>query len=378
MAIRLGTTVKVTDWTPPDAPNTELSLDGAQSLLKHCVCGTAEERLLIVTEKDGAGYYDNQAAKLTADTARSMGMFVYETQAPLSIDCEKEMSLFLTTLRGFDHIIFFARVGDQLRFSINEDLPPATMCYALGAESLNSAFGTACHSGLIEVRDAINATFASAKHIQVSCPKGTNYSGFIEPQEQALPDVKVKRFPMLIPKPVPANDFEGTIALSRFLMGTGSRHYDPYYLPLDNDVLVEVKNNRIVNFNGDHKTVAKVKKHYKHVANLFNIDPWYVHSWHAGMHPACTFNTDAYSDILRWAGSAFGNPRILHFHTCGQFAPGEISWNIIDPTITLDGVKVWEDGLLHPERLQQGKAILQKHPKLHKLYSEPQRNIGIQ
>jgi hypothetical protein len=27
---------------------------------------------------------------------------------------------------------------------------------------------------------------------------------------------------------------------------------------------------------------------------------------------------------------AFANPRYLHFHTCGNYAPGEIAWSLFD------------------------------------------------
>ena len=52
----------------------------------------------------------------------------------------------------------------------------------------------------------------------------------------------------------------------------------------------------------------------------------------------------------RWAQTVFANPRVLHFHTCGTGPPGEICWMVIDPTVTIDGVALWENGRLHPDR----------------------------
>ena len=348
----------------------------AISLLQDCVGAATGDRLLIVVEPTGTGYYDEEAPKVIAAAARAMKMKVYETQAPAGISTPGDMAPFLDTLHGFDHIIFFARVGDQIRFSISDTLPPATMVYTLGRDTLESSFGTACHTGLCEIRDTIDAAFNEATEVRVTCPRGTDYRGLVQHTSQAV-EVGVKRFPTLVPRPVPAAGFEGRIMLSRFLVGTGSRFYEPYYLALDSDVAAIVKDNRVIRLEGENREVRKVEKHYQHVSDLFGIDPWYVHSWHAGIHPACEFNHDAASDILRWAGSAFGSPRILHFHTCGDYAPGEISWNIADPTIHLDGNAIWENGYLYPDRLPGGDSLIQRHPRLAALYQSPHRNIGL-
>lgn len=350
---------------------------GALTLLRDCVGGRAGERLLIVSEPKGSDFYDDEAPALTAEAANALGMTVYETKASSFIESAEDTRHLIKTLGGFDHVVFFSRVGDQIRFSPGDNFPPATMCYTLNRDSMNSAFGTACYSGLCEVKKTIDDAFLNAGRIRVTCSHGTDYSGTPSWGESQPTEVSLKRFPMLIPQPVPAAGFSGRIALSRFLIGTGSRFYEPYYLPLPADVLAYVENNRITHFDGDTKDVKRVEDHYHMVSNKFSIDPWFVHSWHAGMHPGCEFHHNAQSDILRWSGSAFGNPRILHFHTCGEYAPGEISWNVVDPTITIDDVPVWEYGTLHPERLSNIATVLDKHPNLAALYAKPHRDIGL-
>lgn len=354
----------------------EISI-GALTLLRDCVGGKAGQRLLIVSESKGSDFYDEDAPAITAEAARTLGMTVYETQANTFADDTEGTELLLQTLKGFDHVVFFSRVGDQIRFAHDHQIPPATMCYTLNRNALNSAFGTACYTGLCEVKKVIDDAFLTARHIHVSCANGTDYSGCPNWENQQPVEVSLKRFPMLIPQPVPASGFSGRIALSRFLIGTGSRFYEPYYLPLPTTVFACVDNNEITHFDGHIADVKRVEDHYRMVADQFSIKPWFVHSWHAGMHPGCDFPGHAESDILRWSGSAFGNPRILHFHSCGEYAPGEISWNIVDPTITIDGVAVWENGCLHPERLKNSAAVLDKHPRLAALYETPNRNIGL-
>ncbi|OED41132.1 hypothetical protein AB833_10260 [Chromatiales bacterium (ex Bugula neritina AB1)] len=350
---------------------------GALTLLRDCVGGSAGERLLIVSEPEGNNFYDDDAPSLTAIAARSLGMTVYETEAKSFIATSADTKALVKTLSGFDHVVFFSRLGDQIRFSENVDIPPATMCYTLNRESLNSAFGTACYHGLCEIKRIIDEAFLTARSIQVTCPRGTDYRGAPENSTQPPTEVTLKRFPMLVPQPVPCMGFSGKIALSRFLIGTGSRFYEPYFQPLPNDVTAYIEDNGITEFDGPADDVTLVENHYRHVASQFNIDPWYVHSWHAGMHPGCHFSQAAESDIIRWSGSAFGNPRLLHFHTCGNYAPGEISWNILDPTIIIDDIAVWENGCLHPERLPDSARVLDRHPNLVELYRTPVRDIGL-
>jgi len=196
--------------------------EGALSLLRNCVGATEGDRLLIVEEAADAGYYDPLAPGLAASAGRAMGLHVYETQAPPGINNPEDMAVFVNSLRGFDHVIFFARVGDQIRFNSVESLPPATMCYTLDSTKLDSDFATACHHGLCKIKEALDAVFVRAREVRVTCPLGTDYVGNFTSARKATTDVNIKRFPTLIPKPVPALGFEGKVVLSRFLTGTGS------------------------------------------------------------------------------------------------------------------------------------------------------------
>ena len=101
-----------------------------------------------------------------------------------------------------------------------------------------------------------------------------------------------------------------------------------------------------------------------------------MHSWHAGSHPGCAFADPAGANLERWSGAAFGNPRLMHLHTCGAEPPGEMSLNVLDPTITLDGVALWEAGRLHPDRVPGGAEILSAHPDLAALYAAPAQACG--
>ena len=50
---------------------------------------------------------------------------------------------------------------------------------------------------------------------------------------------------------------------------------------------------------------------------------------------------------------------------------------IIDPTITIDGVALWENGRLHPERFAQTMVVLRDYPELAIAFAAPIGEIGL-
>ncbi len=214
--------------------------------------------------------------------------------------------------------------------------------------------------------------------VRVTCPRGTDFCGKPEMDLSLGGDTTIRRFPLSVFTPVPATGFSGKVALCGFLTGTGSMYYDDYTLEFEGQVLALLKEGQLIGFEGSSSDVVAANAHYyDHVARLFGIDRNAVHSWHSGIHPSCGYPWQARENYERWGGSAFGNPRILHVHTCGAYAPGEISWNTVDPTIVVDGVTLWEDGVFHVDRLPGGAEILAQYPCAAAAFKNPDRNIGL-
>ena len=123
--------------------------------------------------------------------------------------------------------------------------------------------------------------------------------------------------------------------------------------------------------------VDRVREHYHRVSHQFGIDGNVVHSWHAGIHPGCSYTSQASQNPDRWSNTVFTNPRFLHFHTCGNYAPGEICWMLLDHTIAIDGKKLWDRGRLYPEIFPQTKTCIERWPELNALFANPSDEIGI-
>jgi hypothetical protein len=349
---------------------------GARNLLLNCAHANPGDRLLIAYEPPEYGYFDAEAVTVVSAAARDLGLAVTTVDVGFNPDNPHFPPDLLHLFEATDIVLFLARLGDQLRFSDMPQGKKIIVSFALNGELFGSGFGNGHHAAFLQIKDAVNGVLDRAEHVHLTCPAGTEMTGRPEMNLAADGDTSIMRFPMSVFTPVPAQTFSGRAALSGFLTGTGSRYYDDYTLEFDGHVFALMELGRLTGFDGSPADVARANAHYDRVAALFGIDRNFVHSWHAGIHPGCGFPWDIRHNYERWGGAAFGNPRILHFHTCGAYAPGEISWNVVDPTIVIDGVTYWQDGVFHAHRLPGGAAILAQYPCAAALFAHPDRAIG--
>lgn len=350
---------------------------GAKNLLVNCAEAKPGDRLLIAYEPSAHGYFDDDAHDCVAREAARIGLAVDAVDVGFDADNPRLSEELRQRMQGFDIILFLARLGDQLRFS---DMPPGKkviVSFALNAHLLGTGFGNAHHAAFLDLKNEANSVISRADEVRITCPAGSDVVGRSDIVLDPESDTTIMRFPMSVFTPVPATGFSGRIALPGFLTGTGSRYYDDYTVEFDGPVHALLSDGRLAGFEGDPLDVDRANAHYDRVSRLFGIDRNFVHSWHAGIHPGCGFPWDARSGYERWGGVAFGNPRILHFHTCGAYAPGEISWNVIDPTIEVDGVKYWERGIFRAEILPGGVGVLSRYPCAASLFKHPDRDIGM-
>lgn len=355
----------------------EMIEKGATNLLVNCSGIRKGDHLLIVCEQPGLGYYDDEIVPAVVHAAEVLGARVMVKQAPFEPQPAGLPADLRTLMQQVDQTVFLARIGDQLRFCDTASFGRAVVCYALDAEMLASAYGTIDHHAFVQLKTTLDLMLSKAKSIHVTCPAGTDFRGPGAGTMRPLADVGIKRFPMPVFTPIPAAAYSGTVVLPGFLVGTGSVYYEPYSLEYDGRLSVTFDAGHIVRFDGSPGAVEAAERHYRTIAEALDIDRDFVHSWHAGIHPGCQFAGAASGNYERWSGAAFGNPRILHFHTCGAYAPGEISWNVIDPTITIDGVSMWRNGVLQPRLVPGGEEILAQYPAAAALFDFPGRNIGI-
>ncbi|MBY4893824.1 hypothetical protein KUL25_13720 [Rhodobacteraceae bacterium N5(2021)] len=347
---------------------------GARNLLENCAKARVGQSLLIAVEPPALGYFDDKVAACVAREARELGLHVRQVDVGFEPDKPTLPPALLAQMEHADIVVFLARLGDQLRFTEMPAGKTLITCFAATLELLGSSFGTGHYDGFKALKTATDRALGRTREMRLTCPNGTDVRGV--PAMDGT-ETSVTRFPLSVFAPIPAHSFSGRVAMAGFLTGTGSRYYTPYHLDLDGPLFARLDAGRLVRFEGAAHEVARAEAHYDHVARRYNLDRTAVHSWHAGIHPGCGFPWNMADHVERWGGTAFGNPRIAHFHTCGAQAPGEISWNVVDPTITLDGVPVWEDGTFHAHRVPGGPEVLARYPDIAAMFARPDRAIGF-
>lgn len=350
---------------------------GVKNMLLHCGGAGPGMHLLIAYEPPDFGFFDAEVVDCVALQAAKLGLVVEQ----VCVGFEAGASSFSPALQHkmikSDIVLFLARLGDQLRFSQMPDHLTVINSYTLNKVLLGSAFGTAHYGAFSELKKAVDTVVANSDEIRITCPAGTQIYGQANLGNVAASDTTLKRFPLTVFSPVPAAGFSGKAALGGFLTGTGSRYYLDYTAEFEGQVFACLENGRLTGFDGSKDDVAKANAQYDRVSDLFGIDRNFVHSWHAGIHPGCGYPWDISENYETWGGAAFGNPRILHFHTCGAYAPGEISWNVFDPTIEIDGVALWKNGCFRADLLPDGPEILDRYRCAKTVFAHPDRRVGL-
>jgi len=349
---------------------------GARNLLLNCAHLKAGDRVLIVQEDPALGWYDRDASQALGREAAALGMPVAFLDVGGPEDEEASLAADRAAVDA-DCVIYMARIGDLDRFAPGADDKTRVMCYARTADELASAYGRTHHDAMLGLKEAVNDILLGADRIAVSCPLGTSFTCDVTDRSRESGDVAVRRFPMGVPQPVLAERCTGRVALARYLTPTGNRSYEPASLVIDETVFVNVEAGRITGYDGNAATIDRVRNHYRTVAETFGIDPDYVHSWHAGIHPGATFAKTAAADPDRWSNSVFTNPRFLHIHTCGAYAPGEICWMVLDPTVSVDGTDLWQAGALNIAAFPSLGNHADKWPALKELFAHPSNDIGV-
>ena len=271
-------------------------------------------------------------------------------------------------MNQYSCVIFFARLGDQNRFENNGFSTKRVMSYVRDCESLASTFGTLDYNLNILIKDAIDRLIETSNKIEINCPLGTKLIGKISQDNCKTKEVSVLRFPILVSKPIDAKPFSGKVVLNNYLTSTGSRVYSPNFLRIDNEVTINIDNGSITDVQGIPEDVKNFRKHYDYVSQKFGIDMNSVHSWHPGIHPGTSDNKFYKYDPDKWSNTVFGKPKYLHFHTCGNYAPGEICWMIPNHTVLIDEKPLWKDGEIMLNDFEHTKSLLEKYAPLKNVF----------
>ena len=337
---------------------------GATSLIEGAIGAQAGQSLAIIAEDPALGIYDELVPVCVAAVAREIGIKASIIDVDNHAGVEQIPTSVTQALNESDHVLFQSRLGDTMRFSDIPGVATKTMSYAIDIDILGSASCSVPHRILEQIRHAFERHADNAETWRIRCPNGTDISGTQDVRAVArgeAEDFTVTRFPVCAPRPLSCNTANGVVALTNWLMASGNKPYPDENLLLPDIVLAQVENGRITDFSGPSKLTTIVRAHYERVGKYLNLDPWSVHSWHAGINPGCIYTHQAEQNLERWGKVAFANPRYLHFHTCGNYAPGEIAWSLFDATVELGGKLFWDRGEFTYLQDNEVQSILTEH-----------------
>ncbi|MEM7172109.1 MAG: hypothetical protein AAF530_18205 [Pseudomonadota bacterium] len=353
--------------------------EGAQNLLQGCLQIKGGERLLLISEDASLDHFAPEVADIVEAEAQKLGAQVFILKTPRVKGPEDFPKVIVGAMENADHTVFFSRIGDQLRFDALPGDGTKTMTYILDREYLASDFARLPHALMLEVRQKIHEVLDGGVAWRVTCPAGSDLSGYEpprQPQSKGKKDFSLRLFPVTIFRPIAASSMQGKIVLSRWITSTDTHLHDPDVVRLDIPVTAQVADGRIRDFQGPASAVAKVRDYYDMVSRELGLDPEIVHSWHAGIHPKTFYNRRAADHPSRWGSVAYASPRHAHFHTCGDYAPGEIAWTLIDPTITFNGEIFWEAGRFTFLDRPDLQALLSKYPGWENAF-EVRQDLGL-
>ena len=360
--------------TPADSNLSDIE-QGAANLFRNCAGLESGQSLLLVSEDPELGWWDADLIDFLQKSALKFGYRV--TQLQVGAPGNHRDDRVQAAMQSHDCALFLARAGDQDRFSTEDRGCRIIMCYARNRDMLASPFGRVSYQAMSALKSELDRVIASARHIRITCPLGSDLVAEREPRQYSEPaDVTVRRFPMGIVSPILADAFCGKAFMSNYLTPTGSAVYEPPNLRLESPVVARIENGRILGFDGADEMVEAIEQHYRQVARQFDLEPFAVHSWHAGIHPGVHCAIDEHDNPDLWGNTVFNHPRYLHFHSCGNNPPGEISWMLRDHRVTLDGVPLWDEGELLPHNFPTAARCIDTWPELGMLFQP--LNYGAQ
>lgn len=319
---------------------------GISNLLDNCLQAAPGQSVLVIHGPDC--FYDADAVRAFEVEARARGLIVFSHSVPSISRPEEVPAALIKAMQTADYTVFFHSLGSMLRFVSIPNAGTLCMTFTPSLLAFGSEFCLLDHRFMLELMRSVQGRLDAAAHWRISCPLGT------ELESPAVPPISggvtgdgftLLQFPLGSHRPMLASRMNGRLMI-RWLVSTGIHRVSPFGITLSQPVCAHIENGRIVEFTGQPHDVAAVVRRYEQMS-LHNTNPdegLVINSWHAGIHPYGFCDTPLEDDVEKWITIAHHNPRMVHFHSCGDFNPGEIALPVIDATIQLDGVEYWKDG----------------------------------
>lgn len=340
---------------------------GARNLLLNCAGAGPSDEVLLVGEKGHNLYFDPKLCDDVAQVAKSLGMSpkIVMAEPVADADAGNFPPAVKKAMETADKTIFFSRLGDQVRFSLDPQKAKSVMTYTLTREHLAGPFASVDFNVMKRVHDVLLSLILDADEYSIKTPCGTDLTSSIcKTEGQAVTEFALELFPVMIFPPVNCHEMNGTLVINHFVTSSSTRAFEESTLVLDSPIRATVENSCIISFDGPTDLVDKLKAQLHRAAAITGGDPYRINSWHTGINPNTFYVDDPYEDLERWGTVAYGSPRYTHMHAAG-IDPGDIAFHLMDATISFDDQIIWD----------QGQFVFLDRPEVQALMTKEQQAL---
>lgn len=316
---------------------------GARNLLSNCARVRPGERVLLVGESGPAPFFDARLCDDLAQVCAGLGIDAQVLLAEPVSDASRFPAAVSEAMQTADVTVFLSRLGDQVRFLESPGAGRKVMCYTLTREHMASSFAGVDYRLMRRLHDHLLDKLTGAAAFSFEAANGTSLTATSSPARERITEFSLELFPVMIFPPLNFAGLNGQLVLEHFLLSTSTRAYADSALLLDTPVTARIEDTRMVDFDGAPGLVMRLRQQLERAASITGGDPYRLNSWHTGINPYTFFDGDPFQDLERWGTVAYGSPRYTHIHACGN-DPGDISIQLFDASIALDGETLWHRG----------------------------------
>jgi len=349
---------------------------GLRNLLADCA-GIKDGQRVVLIHEEGNPAVEREVVEAIEQGARALGAnvtslgFGERLAGPEAIPPH-----IVEAMTQADVTVLSHYMGAMLRLRPPIGAGVHVLNYATNRNVLASRWATVPYGVWREAGDAVARELRGAGTWRVTCPLGTDLRGSVTPPPASASSqpFTVLTFPIGTHNPIRSHGACGRLVI-RWL-ASSANHDIGDGLVLRSPVTAEVRDDRIVNLEGDAGEIAKAESLLHGLGQKNGVDPMLINSWHAGINPQARPYCDPAQDLNHWQLMSHNNPRLMHFHAVGQAMPGEVSLPVVDPDIWLDDRLLWRRGeflLLESSAIQD---IRRRYPGSEDAY-RLNREVGV-
>jgi hypothetical protein len=340
--------------------------DGADNLLLNCAELKPGQSVLVISET--AIWVERAAIDYIEERARALGAKVESVWTGRPAGPDAIAPQLSRAIEAADITIFNHMMGAMLRFRPIGGSGIRVLNYATTGALLDSDFSRVPFGLWAKAGGLIAKEMNAARRWRITCPLGSAVEGTVPEAERAQsggpnPDgFALRTFPIGTHRPTSALAASGRIA-AKWLASSSLFDMGTQGISLGDVIQIDFANGHVTGIHGNPRAVEAARNFLADTGKRRGKDGLMVNSWHIGTNPQAFSPWRDGEDLEAWMNLAHNNPRMLHFHAVGAEIPGEISVPLIDPTVEVDGVTLWERGRSHLLERPAFRALAAEWPR---------------